>query len=70
MEPQVNVEPVAVRRSTAARMLDCGATTIWRLCREGVLDTIKVGADERVTVESIKRFAQAGKVVRSTAAAA
>lgn len=56
MEAVVNVEPVAVKRTTAARMLDCGATTIWRLCKEGKLDTIKVGNDERVTVESIKRF--------------
>jgi hypothetical protein len=59
MEPVVNLEPVAVRRATAAKMLDCGVTTVWRLCKEGKLDTIKIGADERVTVESIKRIGKA-----------
>lgn len=55
----VAIEPVAVKRSTAARMLDCGPTTIWRLVKEGKLDVIKVGKDDRVTVESIKKYAKA-----------
>ncbi len=59
METVATLETVAVKRSTAAKMLDCGPTTIWRLCREGKLDTVKIGADERITVESIKRI---GKV--------
>jgi excisionase family DNA binding protein len=58
MEPVVNVEPVAVRRRTAAQMLDCGETTVWRLCKEGKLDTIKVGKDDRITVASIKKYAK------------
>lgn len=57
MEPIVTLEPLAVKRVTAARMLDCGVTTIWRLCKEGKLETIKVGSDERVKVASIKRYA-------------
>ncbi|OFW17804.1 MAG: hypothetical protein A3H27_15545 [Acidobacteria bacterium RIFCSPLOWO2_02_FULL_59_13] len=56
METIARLEPVAVKRTTAARMLDCGQTTIWRLCKEGKLDTIKIGADERITVESIRRI--------------
>jgi hypothetical protein len=56
VDPIVVMEPVAVRRKTAGRMLDCSETTVWKLCKEGRLDTIKVGSDERVTVESIKRF--------------
>lgn len=56
MESVANLEPIAVKRTTAAKMLDCGPTTIWRLCKEGKLDTIKLGGDERVTVESIRRI--------------
>jgi hypothetical protein len=56
METVATLETVAVKRSTAAKMLDCGPTTIWRLCREGKLDTVKIGADERITVESIRRI--------------
>ena len=59
-DPQVILEPVAVKRSTAAKMLDCGATTIYELCRQGKLKTVKVGADDRVTVASIKEFAARG----------
>lgn len=56
--PLVVIEPVAVRRTTAGRMLDCSATTVWKLCKAGLLDVIKIGADERVTVESIRRYAR------------
>lgn len=59
-EEDVVIEPVAVRRKTAAAMLDCSETTIWRLCKAGLLSTIRVGADERVTTSSIKQFAQRG----------
>jgi len=59
MESVANLEPVAVKKSTAAKMLDCGATTIWRLCKEGKLDTIKIGEDDRITVESIRRIGKA-----------
>jgi hypothetical protein len=56
VDPIVVMEPVAVRRKTAGRMLDCSETTVWKLCKEGKLATIKVGNDDRVTVESIKRY--------------
>jgi len=61
MESVANLEPIAVKRSTAAKMLDCGPTTIWRLCKEGKLDTIKIGADERITVASIRRIGTTAK---------
>lgn len=56
-EEATRIEVVAVRRETAARMLDCSLTTIWKLSKEGKLDAIKVGADDRITVESIRRLA-------------
>ena len=60
MDPNVTLEPVAVRKSTAAKMLDCGERKVYELCRAGKLSTVKLGADDRVTVESIKRFVEAG----------
>jgi excisionase family DNA binding protein len=55
MESVANLEPIAVKGTTAAKMLDCGATTIWRLVKNGTLETIKIGSDTRITVESIRR---------------
>ena len=55
----VSYEPVAVKRKTAAQMLDCSETTIWKLQRAGKLETVKVGSDDRITVESIHRLANA-----------
>lgn len=60
MNEVVFIEPLAVKRSTAAKMLDCGATKIYGLCRAGKLKTIKVGADRRITVESIKQYVADG----------
>lgn len=54
----VNLDQLAVRRRTAARMLDCGETKIYELEKSGELETIKLGADRRITVESIRRFIQ------------
>lgn len=58
MEPVVEVKPVAVKKSTAARMLDCGQTKIRDLILSGELETINVGSDSRVVVASINRFVQ------------
>lgn len=54
----VTQDQIAVKCSTAARMLDCGATKIYELEKSGDLVTIKIGADKRITVESIKHFVQ------------
>jgi hypothetical protein len=58
-EEIVYIEPVAVRRATAAAMLDCSESTVRKLESEGRLRTVLMGADRRVTVESIKAFCQA-----------
>jgi hypothetical protein len=60
----VYIEPVAVRRKTAAAVLDCSETSVWKLEKLGLLDTIKVGADVRITMASIRRFAQ-GKLKKA-----
>lgn len=52
----VNVEPIAVRYITAAKMLEVSESTVRKLEREGKLRTILVGADRRVTIESIKTY--------------
>ena len=54
MNPEfVVIEPVGVRKPTAARMLDCGLTSIYELIKQGKLRTFKVGDDDRVLVSSI-----------------
>jgi excisionase family DNA binding protein len=50
----VTLEPFAVRLSTAARLLECGVTTVHKLIHAGQLEVIHVGADRRVTLSSIK----------------
>lgn len=61
MEEVVLIEPVAVRRKTAAAMLDCSESTVLKLEREGKLRTVLVGADRRITVDSIKAYGGGGK---------
>lgn len=60
MEENVILEPVAVKRGTAAKMLDCSITTIHKLVTEGQLRTIGLRGDRRITVESIKAFVRRG----------
>jgi len=52
----VAVEPVAVGYETAGEMLGVGRTKAWQLAKEGKLQTIKIGADRKVVVESIRRY--------------
>ena len=54
----VNIEPLAVKRITAAKILDCGLTKIYHLVKAGELEEIRLGADPRVTTASIQRFVQ------------
>jgi len=57
--PDTPVERLAVRKVIAGQMLDCSPVTIWRMVKAGKLVAVKVGTEDRVTVESIKRLAQA-----------
>ena len=54
----VELEPVAVRRGTAGRMLDCSPSTINKLIKSGRLKTVQVQTDLRITVESIRALAK------------
>jgi hypothetical protein len=38
-------------------MLECSTTTIWQMVKRGDLQTIKIGADDRILVDSIRRYA-------------
>ena len=60
MDPNVVVQPKAVRWDTAGRMLDCSPNKVRQLAKDGKLSTIQLGADRRVTVESIERFVAEG----------
>jgi hypothetical protein len=60
MNPEETVvyEPLAVGKRTAGRMLDISYSTVYKLCKEGKLETIRIGADERVLVSSIRKLAK------------
>jgi hypothetical protein len=51
------VDRLLVKRTTAADILDCSPTTVWKLQKAGKLETVKVGRDDRITMESIRRYA-------------
>lgn len=59
-DPTVSIEPLAVRKTTAAKLIEVGGTKLWQLVKSGQLKVIRVGKDERVTVDSIKKFVEAG----------
>ena len=56
-EEVLKLEPVAVRYKTAAGLLDCSESTARKLVREGKLKTMTIGADERITLSSIRKLA-------------
>jgi len=56
-EPQIILKPIAVRRRTAAAALDCGETKIGEFVKAGLLQTIRIGADERILVSSLEQLA-------------
>jgi excisionase family DNA binding protein len=57
------IDQLAVRISTAAKMVECSESTIRKLLREGKLETTLVGADKRIPVDSIKALLGASKAV-------
>ena len=68
-EEVIKFEAVAVRRGTAAAMLDCSPSTVEKLLRQGKLKTCLVGSDKRITVDSIRALVQAATCEQSTPAA-
>lgn len=52
-EEVTQIEPVAVRYLTAAKMFDCSESTVRKLAREGKLKSVMVGGDKRITLASI-----------------
>ena len=52
----VFVEPLAVRVGTAAEMVEVATCTMYKLIREGKVETTGVGADLRVLVPSLKQM--------------
>ena len=52
------IQPLAVSRAEAGRLLSRKRTAVWRLIKKGLLD---LTADDQVTMESIRRCAAARK---------
>jgi len=55
-EPNVSIKPIAVKYDTAAKLFDCGPTKIRQFVKDGLLQTVHIGADERVLVSSLEQL--------------
>ena len=53
-EEVVEIEQLAVKVRTAAKVMDVSESTVRKLIREGKLEAVEVGSDKRVTGKSIK----------------
>jgi hypothetical protein len=64
----VFIEPVLVSYEDAGKMLGIGRTKAWQLARDGKLKTVKVGADNKIVVASIRSFVAelVGNVAKSS----
>ena len=49
-----------LKRRVAEELLACGDTTLRKLCKAGLLETVQVGGEVRFTLASIKRFIAKG----------
>jgi excisionase family DNA binding protein len=58
--PASAMEPIAVPPAVAMRMLAIGETTLFKLLKDGSLESVKIGKARRISVASIKRLAAAG----------
>ena len=45
---------------TAARMLDCSRSSIYKMMKEGSLSFVLIGADRRIPFGEIERIAKSG----------
>lgn len=55
-EPQFGPELLGLRKTTAARVLDCSRWTIDRLIADGELEAFELRGTPRVRVDSIRRL--------------
>lgn len=50
-------DTAGVRSSVVCRLLDCSPTTVWRLSKQGALETVRIGPRHTVyTVGSVRRL--------------
>jgi hypothetical protein len=57
-EPEI--EPLVVSPKRTREMLNVGSTTVAKLVKTGVLDSVLIGRSRRILVASIRRLAEAG----------
>ncbi len=56
MKPEVSIRPIAVKYDTAAKLFDCGPTKIRQFVKAGLLQTVRIGADERILISSLEQL--------------
>lgn len=50
------VEPTVVTTAQAAQYLKCNPKTVRKLCRQGDIRAVKLGADWRIPTEALDEF--------------
>ena len=53
---ELQLKPLAVRPSTAARLLDCGRTYIYGLIQRGEIRTIPFGDGQRILMAELEAY--------------
>jgi excisionase family DNA binding protein len=59
------MEKLLFRPEEVSEMLSLGRTTIYSAIRDGRLESVKVGASRRVTVEALDRFIESLRIDRA-----
>ena len=54
MQTETTLKPLAVRPSTASKMLDCSVTKVYDLIKQGKLRTVPFGADQRIPLSELE----------------
>lgn len=54
-------EPSVVTTAQAAQCLGCSPKTVRKLCQQGDIRAVKLGADWRIPVEALDEFLGSGK---------
>lgn len=65
MDDPARDELLAVKPTTAARLLDVSRSKVYELIKAGVLKTVPFGADQRIPMTELRRVAAEGVPVAS-----
>ena len=61
--------PLLLTAETAARLLSVSVRTVWRMCDDGSLETVKIGSKRLIRTQSVEVFAGSTLTLRTVALA-